>query len=173
MPRGPIPKINAGVDKPRQPLVSDFEIRSQLNARQQLFAKNIMDGMNISEAYTNAGYRCRVNDPHHIGANAAHLMRNPKVTAYIAQMSKYKHLNSELTLDWWIETNMREATNTTGNHTTPASRAAALDRLGKFLGAYQDNRKRDVDRRSNKELLDQLPKALKVLKGSKKLQGVG
>lgn len=71
-----------------------------------------------------------------------------------------------VTLDWWLEQNLKEALGE-DLKATPASRGAALERLGRYLGAFQRDRLNDLDQRPTSEILARLPEALLVLNGGK------
>lgn len=73
---------------------------AKLSQQQERFARNIIEGMNQTDAYKAAGYKC-AND-NVAAVNASNLIRNPKIAAAIEQGRQKAAEATEVTLEWLI-----------------------------------------------------------------------
>jgi phage terminase small subunit len=67
-----------------------------MNIRQQRFADAVLNGMTGSEAYAHAGYKARGNAAE---TNAARLLRNAQVAAYVRAVREKATMATELTVE--------------------------------------------------------------------------
>ena len=120
----------------------------KLSTQQEKFCLNIIEGMNQTDAYKAAGYKC-AND-NVAAANAAALIRNPKIESKLAEMRENASESAEITLEWLI----RESADLYRKAKKEGSYAAAnatLKTVGVYTGLWnekstRENINRDVGR---------------------------
>ena len=132
----------------------------KLPNRYFLFCEGLLNGMKQGEAYLAAGFDCKETSA---ATNASKALRRDDVRVYMSLRRKAITEGTSVTIDWWIRHNVGIANETHGMKETPASRSAAVERLGRYLGAYQKDRLNEADKRSNDDLLAALPEALETL----------
>jgi len=157
---------------PRKPKHTPMELQREvmtpdlpkLSNRYFLFCENLLRGMKQGEAYLAAGFDCKDTSA---PTNASKALKREDVRVYLSLRRKQIMEECECTLEWWVKRNMAIIQEAHDLKETPASRSAAMERIGRYLGAYQKDRTNEADKRSTDELLADLPGALRVLNGGR------
>jgi hypothetical protein len=126
-----------------------------LTKQQEAFALNIIAGMNQTDAYKAAGYKC-AND-NVAAVSASELVRNPKVVAFVEAHRAQAAKEAQIDLAWLIRESV--ATYTAAKKDAAYGPAvSALKTIGVYTGFWDEkstrhNINRTIDEYSDDDLL--------------------
>lgn len=124
-----------------------------LTKQQEAFALNLLKGMNQTDAYKAAGYKC-AND-NVAAVSASELVRNPKVVQFMDAFRQKAAESVEIDLRWLIRESVEtyQAARKDGAH---AAANATLKTVGVYTGHWNEQstvtRKNDLDEFTEAEL---------------------
>jgi phage terminase small subunit len=124
---------------------------SKLSEQQEKFCRNIIEGLNQTDAYKMAGYKC-AND-NVAAANASELIRNPKIVAFIDEHREKASERAEMTLQRLID--MAEHIYTAAvSDEAYGPAVSALKELGVLTGLRVEKRRNENINRNVEDLSD-------------------
>ncbi len=127
---------------------------SDLSEQQERFCRAIVEGMNQTDAYKAAGYKCK--DDNVAKVNASRLLTNANVCERIAELRKPIAAQTSVTLAWLIQ-QAQEVLIAAKADASHAASIAAIKELGILSGerieqSIRTNRNITVDEYSDEDL---------------------